>query len=235
MSSSRLLLVEEDTGRAASIFSVLSTAEFETFRAASAGEAKEALSLRQFEVVLVSTLQDPSEIAGQIAPAAKRLSPAPLVLVYGDCQQGLCDETLPSSLPLASLAGEVNRFRQRAALDRDGIAAHLTTFDLLAFQQQMGEDHDLMTEIINIFFEESVAQLQDLRKALSTHEFNRASRLAHSLKGSLGSLHAAQARHWAQALESAAADCDENRCEHCLGALEASISALQPQLQELLD
>jgi HPt (histidine-containing phosphotransfer) domain-containing protein len=234
MSVSRLLLLEDDPARAAAISSVLSQAEYELFHAVSLADATEALALRQFEIILVSTVRSPSEITGKLSPVAKRLSPPPVLIVYGDCQPELCDGTVPLSLPLNSLAREVARFRQRAALDRDGIAAHLTTFDLLAFRQQMGEDYDLMTEIINIFFEESVTQLQDLRQALSSHEFNRASRVAHSLKGSLGSLHAAQARHWAQALEVAAADCDESRCEHCLGALEESISTLQPKLQELL-
>ncbi|MFZ0592262.1 MAG: Hpt domain-containing protein [Bryobacteraceae bacterium] len=234
MSSSRLLLVEEDQPRAAAISSVLSPAELEAFHAASLADAKEALSLRQFEVVLVSTVRNPSEIAGQLSPLAKRLSPSTIVLVYGECQQGVCDGTLPSSLPPAGLAREIKRFQQLAALDQDQIAVQLTMFDLLAFRQQMGDDPDLMSEIVKIFFEESSGQLQDLRQAISSGEFNRASRLAHSLKGSLGSLHAAQARHWAQALEVAAVACDGSRCEQCLVALERSISALQPRLQELL-
>ncbi len=234
MSSSRLLLVEEDPPRAAAISSALTPAEFEAFQAASLADANEALSVRQFEVVLVSTLRNPSEIAGQLSTLAKRLSPSTLVLVYGECLEGLSDGTLPPSLPPAGLAREIKRFQQLAELDQDHIAAQLTMFDLLAFRQQMGDDPDLMSEIIKIFFEESAGQLQDLRQAISSHEFNRASRLAHSLKGSLGSLHAARARHWAQALEAAAAACDGGRCEHCLTALEKSISALQPQLQELL-
>jgi HPt (histidine-containing phosphotransfer) domain-containing protein len=234
MNSSRLLLVEEDPARATTISSALAPAEFECFHAGSLADAKEALSLQQFDVILVSTLRNASGIVSQLSPLAKRFSPPALVLVYGECQQGICDGALPASLPPASLAREINRFCQLAALDQDCIAARLTMFDLLAFRQQMGEDTDLMSEIINIFFEESVGQLQELRQALSTQEFNRASRVAHSLKGSLGSLHAAQAKHWAQALEAASAACDGNRCEYCLVALEKSISALQPQLQQLL-
>lgn len=234
MSSSRLLLVEEEPARAATISSGLTTADFEPFHVTSLADAEEALALRRFDVVLVSSRQNASGIASRLSPLTKRQDPPALLLVYGECQAGICDGALSPSLPEDGLAREIHGFRQLAALNQEDVAAQLTMFDLLAFRQQMGEDPDLMSEIIKIFFDESVGQLHDLQQAIATREFNRASRVAHSLKGSLGSLHAAQARHWAQELEAAAAACDGSQCEHCLMALEKSISALQPRLQELL-
>jgi HPt (histidine-containing phosphotransfer) domain-containing protein len=69
---------------------------------------------------------------------------------------------------------------------------------------------------------------------LITKEFQPASRVAHSLKGSLGSLHAPRARHWAQTLELAAASGDGERYRQSFSALEQSLSDLEPKLQDLL-
>jgi HPt (histidine-containing phosphotransfer) domain-containing protein len=58
--------------------------------------------------------------------------------------------------------------------------------------------------------------------------------LAHSLKGSLGSLHAARARHWAQMLESAAAAGDMERSRTAFAALRDAIDEVAPDLRKVL-
>ena len=234
MSSSRLLLVEKDPARAMRLSSPLQSDGFVPFSAGSLTEAKEALTVQQFDVILVSTTGGADPIVGALAEQAKRLSPPPLVLVYGDCEKGPSDAVIPSAAPEASLGREIKRLIGLATTDHEAVAAQLSMFDLLAFRQQMGDDPDLMTEVIKIFFDESAGQLKSLDDAISSSQFAHASRVAHSLKGSLGSLHADRARHWAQALEAAAASGDADRCRHCLCALQSSISALEPRLQELL-
>ncbi len=124
----------------------------------------------------------------------------------------------------------LHRFRQKAGSDAP---SRLTAFDPPAFRRQMGEDEELMHEIISLFFTESAGQLKDIRNALSVGDYQRASRLAHSLKGSLGSLHALQGRHWAHRLEMSAADCDDDLCRHSLSALEKAISELEPMLRSI--
>ena len=234
MNSSRLLLVEENQARAGAISSALKSDNFEFFHAGSLADAKDALALQQFDLILVSAVAETSLIAGELFTLAKRLSPPIPVFAYGDSIKGVCNAAIPSSLPQAALGREIRRLSMLAGPDHDRIAAELTTFDLPAFQEQMCGDDDLMNEIITIFFEESAAQLKQLHNAFSSKDFHLTSRLAHSLKGSLGSLHAARARHWAQALEAAAVASDEAGCKHCLSALEQSVSALEPRLRELL-
>ena len=98
----------------------------------------------------------------------------------------------------------------------------------------MGGDTDLMREIVGIYFEESAGQMRDLAEALDRGENTRASRLAHSLKGSLGSLHAARARHWAQTLESAAAAGEAERSRSAFAALRDAVEELAPDLRKVL-
>jgi HPt (histidine-containing phosphotransfer) domain-containing protein len=231
MSSSRLLLVEENRIQADSLSSALELDNIESFHANNLADAKDALSLQQFDLVLISA--GISLMAGELVTLAKRLSPRISVLAYGDGDKGACDAVIPSSVPQAALGSEIKRLSMLASVDQERMGAELATFDLAAFQQQMGGDNDLMSEIVTIFFEESADQLKRLRDASAVKDFHIVSRLAHSLKGSLGSLHAARARHWAQALEAAGVAADDARCGRCLSALEQSISELEPSLREL--
>jgi HPt (histidine-containing phosphotransfer) domain-containing protein len=234
MNASRLLLVEDDTARAQSISAGLQTNGSRVLRAGNFAEAKEALSIEQFDLILISSVAEAAGIAHELYPIAKGLSSPVPVVVYSECEKHLCDAVVSPSLKPGELPGELDRICKSRPADQDRAASQLPEFDRGAFHEQMAGDSDLMKEIISIFFEESASQLKSLESALLSQEFPKASRLAHSLKGSLGSLHAAQARYWAQALETAAASGDGSRCGHYLSALEESISALQPRLREVL-
>src|SRR6185312_6706788 len=234
MSSSRFLLVEKDTARAESISACLQRNDSLVLRAGSLAEAKEALSIEQFDLILISSAAEAAGIARELSPIAKGLpSPVPVV-VYGECEKSLCDAVVSAFLSPGELPRELDRIYKSRPGDPGRAASQLPEFDRDAFHEQMAGDSDLMKEIIAIFFEESASQLKSLENALQFQEFPKASRLAHSLKGSLGSLHAAQARYWAQALETAAASGDSSRCGKYLSALEESISSLQPRLREVL-
>lgn len=234
MSSSRLLLVEEDTARAIRISAALQTEGSRILHTHGLAEAKEALSIEQFDFILISSTTHATAIAGELFVIARRLSPPVPLAVYGECERKLCDAVIPSSLSPGGLPHELDRIRNLQPAHQDSAASQLPEFDRDAFHEQMAGDSDLMQEIISIFFEESATQLKNLENALQAQEFPQASRLAHSLKGSLGSLHAAQARYWAQALETAAAAGDSSRCGRYLSALAESVSALEPRLKELL-
>ncbi len=233
MTSSRLLLVETDAARSKRIAEALSAANFDHLPVANLAEAREALGIQQFDVVLVSSEQNCAEQAQELQPFLKQLPQSTLLLVYGKCEPKRCDAVIAPELPDSALGREIIRLQQAAAKNQDNIDSNLTMFDLLAFQSQMGDDPELMEEIIGIFFEESVEQLRQLRDAVAQRDYNHASRLAHSLKGSLGALHAYRARHWAEALEAATGKNDSNGSERYLSALEQTISALTPQLQSL--
>ena len=90
-----------------------------------------------------------------------------------------------------------------------------------------------MVEIIDLFLDERKRQEPEMRDALLAKKFDQLSRAAHTIKGSLGSLHALRARAHAQTLELAAKDGDEDICWESLAALEADLVDLEPELRTL--
>jgi HPt (histidine-containing phosphotransfer) domain-containing protein len=106
-------------------------------------------------------------------------------------------------------------------------------FDLEKFKEQVGYDRDLLIEIIDLFLSESVKQLAEIHAALGKSDYQTLSRLAHTLKGSFGSLHAESARLHAHELEIVAHNRDEEACRTWISALELDFAMLQPQLISL--
>jgi HPt (histidine-containing phosphotransfer) domain-containing protein len=234
MPSSRLLLVEEDSARADRIVQILSAADYDVLCAADTESAKEALGLRQFDLVLISS-REGMPAAAELETVTGRLSSPAVVLAYGSSGETSGKRIIPASVTESDLPAAIAQARKLASIDRDDAASQLPVFELASFRQQMADDTDLMKEIIGIFFEESAEQLGDIRNALDGGEYGRAARLAHSLKGSLGSLHAPRARYWAQALEASAVAGDLDSSKRNLGVLEQSISGLNPELRRVLD
>lgn len=232
--TAKVLLVEEDPVRAQRIGDALANCNVESFKTTGANDAEEALGIRQFDVILLSSLTKPPETLRRLQQAARRLCPSAKFLVWGSCEASLCDAVLPDHISERDLGRELSLAQQRAVADGDDSASGLPVFDLPGFRQQMSDDDELMREIVKIFFEESAEQMRELNEALAHGNTSRASRVAHSLKGSLGSLHAARARHWAQTLETAAAADDPSRSQAALKSLGKAIDELTPNLREVL-
>jgi HPt (histidine-containing phosphotransfer) domain-containing protein len=74
-----------------------------------------------------------------------------------------------------------------------------------------------------------------MRRALLEGDFRQLSELAHTIKGSLSSLHAMVARHRAQELETAARAQDGVSCGQILSLLVSDLDALEPLLVNLRD
>jgi HPt (histidine-containing phosphotransfer) domain-containing protein len=87
-----------------------------------------------------------------------------------------------------------------------------------------------MVEIIDLFAAECAEELPALATSLAGEDFERGSRVAHSLKGSLGSLHAARARRHAADLEMAARERNALDYARALASLSAEITTLQTHL-----
>jgi HPt (histidine-containing phosphotransfer) domain-containing protein len=101
------------------------------------------------------------------------------------------------------------------------------------FEEQMGGDRELMVEIIDLFLEERKRQEIEMREALQAREFELLSRLAHTIKGSLGSLHASKSRYHAQELETASKHGDTDKLGSLLTSLEKDLAELEPELLSL--
>ena len=103
------------------------------------------------------------------------------------------------------------------------------------FEEQVGYDNELMVEIIDLFLEERKGQVAGMEDSVANQDWDSLSKIAHTIKGSLGSLHAARARSRAQELESAARN---NQVEVSLRAhrlLVRDLEVLEPELLELRD
>ena len=69
-----------------------------------------------------------------------------------------------------------------------------------------------------------------MQRALTAHDYNHLYITAHTIKGSLASLHAALARLHAEELESAAKNDDHQLCTRSLSTLEGDLKVLEPEL-----
>jgi HPt (histidine-containing phosphotransfer) domain-containing protein len=101
------------------------------------------------------------------------------------------------------------------------------------FEEQVGYDNELMVEIIDLFLEERKGQVTGMADCVANSDWDSLSKIAHTIKGSLGSLHAARARSRAQELETAA---HKNQPEVSMRAyhqLLRDLEALEPVLLEL--
>ena len=101
------------------------------------------------------------------------------------------------------------------------------------FEEQVGYDNELMVEIIDLFLEESQKDLSEMNRSVANCNWDSLSKTAHTIKGSLASLHAAQARATAQELESAARDQEVDVSVRAYHQLVKDLRILEPRLREL--
>jgi two-component system, sensor histidine kinase and response regulator len=115
----------------------------------------------------------------------------------------------------------------------DARLAELSILDVHALKEQVAFDDELLVELIDLYCEERKRQSSEMQQALGSGEFAALSRLAHTIKGSLGNLHSPSARAEAQLLESAALLGDRPSCEQILPGFEHKLNLLETELQAL--
>jgi HPt (histidine-containing phosphotransfer) domain-containing protein len=227
----KVLLVENDASRAARIAASLSAGNLDVVTVATSEDAKSALALRQFDVLLLTSTVDGSR---PLVTLRERSVATTVLIVWGDHPDAGEALTIPATVPEQDLALEILRVHQDADLRRDAASDALPVFDKAEFRNQMGGDEALIHEIVGLFFEDSISQLQTIRTMLEGGDNQNASRLAHSLKGALGSLRAPRAHHCAAILEKAASTGDAPRSQHAFAALEKSMDELALELRAIL-
>jgi HPt (histidine-containing phosphotransfer) domain-containing protein len=105
--------------------------------------------------------------------------------------------------------------------------------DVEELRMQVAYDDELLAEIIDLFVGERQEYSAKLQQALEAVDFELLSRVAHTIKGSLASLHATEARLEAQALELAAKDKDAELCEALVPDFEKRLDDVQEHLLTL--
>jgi HPt (histidine-containing phosphotransfer) domain-containing protein len=252
----RILLVDTDADRLERVATPLEEAEHTVLPVTSLEEAEEALFVRKIDVAIFGSPFD--EVEAEIfverlrgientqknAPRTPVLAVSEGLPVFpgwtieGESViDGRLHADFNSEILCAAIAA-VNGVGPAAAnSDKlpEAEGKGLPLFEPEKFRQQVAYDSELTVEIIQLFLEEQSVEVPEMREALEQGEFDRLSDVAHTIKGSLSSLHATLARHHAQALESAAKNRDRAVCRTSLQALADDLDALEPLLLKLRD
>ncbi len=245
----RFLLIHGDAQGAGRISSLLAAAQHTVIVTPNIAEAIEALYIERFDAIVLDAALPPADVA-EFAASLRRieerqgLARIPVVSVSAESaanthagQNAAWDECLREPLDAAVLTDAVTRLAQAignpAARPVSNVGSEFPVLEPEEFEEQVGGDRELMVEIIDLFFEEGQRQMAEMRVTLANGNFGQLSRLAHTIKGSLGSLRATRARWRAHELESAAGGGDANRCRQSFAAFEQDLIELEPELRSL--
>lgn len=247
MTALRFLLVHGDSHGSGRISSLLTDAHHIVLAVSTLVEAAETLYIERFDAVVLDAALPVAEVA-EFACSLRRveerqgLARIPVVSVSAETARDVSpgrenpvwDECLHEPLDPAALTEAVTRLAQAVGHPAaQPTTPNMSEFPVLEpeeFEEQVGGDRELMIEIIDLFFEERRRQVPEMRLALANGQFTQLSRLAHTIKGSLGSLRATRARWRAHELEFAAGGEDGKSCRESFSAFEQDLSALDPEL-----
>ena len=225
----RLLLVEGDPQEAERISSVLVDANHTVLPATNFQEASEALGIQRFDAVVLGRAlhaQEMGEFTSKLRALerSQRASAQTPVL------------SLPEPFEPATLTSAISNLLVAVSGNDQAATADCPDLPLLepeGFLDQVAYDRDLLVEIIDLFFAERERQIPDMENALAAGEYDQLQKVAHTIKGSLGSLHAARARWYAQSLETAAKEHKPAECRLLLTSFQQELDRLDPELLAL--
>jgi HPt (histidine-containing phosphotransfer) domain-containing protein/CheY-like chemotaxis protein len=244
MNSLRVLLVDGGSERCEAISTTLANANHTVLPAAGLEEAGEALFVEQFDAVLL-TSNFPARSLANFTAKLRRVERSQStetripVLALGAVAVGGTDGSVEEPIDPIALTEAVRSLAQALAQPVEYAeplaTGKLPVLEAEKFEEQVGYDSELMVEIIDLFLAESKKDLSDMRDSVASHNWESLSKLAHTIKGSLASLHAVQARSTAQELESAARSSEVEVSVRAFQQLVKDLRILEPRLLELRD
>ena len=227
--------------------SVVSTADL--------GEATEALLMARFAAVLLmsealhtpaSELEEFHAAVQELDRRAKDTARTPVLLVAPegrndqDLQSVLrsgIDGIVPESTDADALTLAIARLAAAVSHDKGtssaALAPELPVLEVEELREQVAYDNELLLELIELYISERARQSLEMKSALAHGDWDRLSRVAHTIKGSLGSLHAIAAHATAQSLEMAARVQDAIECADFLCTFESQLDTLEQYLLAL--
>ena len=222
----RLLLVENDPQEAERISSALVNANHTVLPATNFQEASEALDIQRFDAVVLGRALHDQEM-GEFTSKLRALERSQRASAHTPVV------SLPEPFEPAALTTTVSNLLRAVGGNTQTVAVDgldLPVLEPEGFLDQVAYDRDLLVEIIDLFFAERERQIPDMETALATGEYDRLQKVAHTIKGSLGSLHATRARRYAQSLETAAKERKLAECRQLLTRFEQELDRLDPEL-----
>lgn len=219
------------------------------------GEATEALLVQHFDAVLIPTALPPSEVSefaaairqfesqaggthtpllsvSEVPGSDSAVDPIPFSNISG------IDGVVPASIDPDSLTLAIARLASAVSAANPAAAAvalspELPVVDIEELKAQVAYDAELLVELIDLYLSEREKQSAEMQAALSAGDYAALARVAHTIKGSLGSLHASASRATSQSLELAARERDQATCRDFLLTLEEQLDALETELLAL--
>lgn len=248
----RVLLVDADARHVQFVLSRLAIANHTVLPASGLEEASEALSGQRFDAVVLSSPLPADGVAEfteklraleETQRAASRtaiLSLSPEVddgFVWEPSEKPGIDGVLSERFEAETLVTAVTSLASVICASkeplRERVAPNLPVFDAEKFKEQVAYDRELLIEIIDLFLSEQLTQISEMREAAAAGDFDRLYLTAHTIKGSLASLHAGVGRQRAEELEAVARARNAEQCEQLISALKSDLDTLEPALLNL--
>ena len=244
MNSLRVLLVDGGSEKSEAISTTLASANHTVLPAAGLEEAGEALFVEQFDAVLLTSTFSARSLADFTAKLRRveqnNSSETRIpVLALQSVSDGGTDGSVREPIDPIALTEAVRSLAQALSqpVKRDVASAikKLPVLEPEKFEEQVGYDNELMVEIIDLFLTESKKDVCDMDASVACGNWESLSKIAHTIKGSLASLHASRARATAQELESAARGNEVEVSVRAYRQLVNDLRVLEPRLLELRD
>jgi two-component system, sensor histidine kinase and response regulator len=254
MNPLRVLLVDGDRDELERISSALAGANHTVLPAAGFKEASEALYVERFDAVLLARPVPDAGLAEftaklrELDRSQRNSVRTPVLSIGGQItdvsswsasRDAKVDGYLAERFEPAALTSAVENLARSVSKEpqppSEAGPLDLPVLEPEKFREQVGYEDELMIEVIDLFLAECQQELPEMAEALARGDFSRLARIAHTIKGSLGSIHAPLARWRAQALETAAKERNSQLCQELLGVFERELDYLLPQLLALRD
>jgi two-component system sensor histidine kinase/response regulator len=210
-------------------------------------QASEALLIQRFDAVLLgagipaagipaftASLKDLDRRSGsESRTAVLSVVPEPAGAESEPVRGGI-DAVVPESIDPDALTLAIARLATAVETEHANAgsqgAPELAILDIEQLREQVAFDDELLVELIDLFFSERLRQSAEMQEALRSGDYERLSRIAHTIKGSLASLHAMVAKEDAQNLELSAHNLEAASSERFLAALERNLNILEGHL-----
>ena len=246
MNSLRLLLVDGGSAKSDAISTTLASANHIVLPTTGLDEAGEALFVEQFDAVLLAshfpanTLADFTAKLRRVEQGQRTATRIPVLALQSvSTAESSCDGYVHEPIDPVGLTQAVRSLA--AALGKPmemKVASEVDNLPILEpekFEEQVGGDDELMVEIIDLFLEERKGQVVGMDDCIANQDWVSLSKIAHTIKGSLASLHATRSRARAQELETASKNGDAEVSVRAHRQLIRDLEILEPVLLELRD
>jgi HPt (histidine-containing phosphotransfer) domain-containing protein len=248
----RVLLVQADPRQSQFISSALASANHMVLPARGLEEASEALSSQKFDAVVLGSplpAEGITEFTGKLRALEgnqRSASRTAILSVSSELSDsfawqpsekpgidGVLSERFEAETLVTAVACLASVICASKKPNGNQTPANLPVFDSEKFKAQVAYDRELLVEIIDLFLSEQLNQVAEMQEALAAGAFDRLYLTAHTIKGSLASLHAGAARLRAEELETATKVRNAEQCDELISSLKRDLERLEPALLEL--